>query len=182
MASPLPSGASEVAFLISMAKEELPATKAADEDDEEETSAVSVALTFRTTRGDGFMSSRNSDAQAVAPVVVIELLPVVLVALALAATRTAEADFGAREGRLRVGLIGGAAVEVGGTFDCAARGCAAILPLVPATLLVLLFKVGGSLRATGGEGFLLAANGSLPDLTVGAFAFPDGCCWCCGFC
>ena len=127
------------------------------------------------------MSSRNSDAHAVAPVVALELLLVVLVARALAATRTAEADFGAREGRLRVGLIGGAAVEIGGTFDCAARGCAAILPLAPDTFALLL-NVGGSLRAAGGEGFLLAANGSLPGLTVGAFAFPDGCCWCCGFC
>ena len=100
----------DVTFLTSLAKEALPATKAAaadaETDDEDAVALGSPTLTLRTTRGEGFVSCCCGAVSV--------RTALLLVARARAAARTAAADFGVRFGRLRVGRTGGAAVERAG--------------------------------------------------------------------
>jgi len=189
-----------LAVLTSLARDaELPEIKAAAVDDADD--AAPAPLTLRTTRGDGFLSSRGgalllllllTNNFVVALFAVLLPLLVFVAALARAAARTAEAAWGARVGRLSVGRLG-CCVEAAATgadgacfdFGCwlalvaAGRGGGAVGAFL-LLLLLLFLNVDGRFRAAagggclggGGAGFLEAVDEDAEVLVI--VAVPDG--------
>lgn len=164
-----------LAFFTSLASDELPESKAADVDDDDDDNDAAPSLTFRTTRGDGFLSSRGGALLLVADfaaavIAVFVLVAVVLVlpvaARARAAARTAEAEWGVRVGRLSVGRFGccDEATVAGADDGCLDFGFW-LAPAAAAFLLSLLLNADGRFRAAGesglgggGAGFLEALD------------------------